>query len=123
MCFANEAKGEAHADNSSGASGTMGAGNATPDFLHLSYIASEMGIPFPKPFKLQIDNEAARIFDDGTCFKSKMKHIDDRQEWVKILRDKGICTPVQCHVDTKDNLADIFTKILPVSEFTRLRNV
>ena len=67
-----------------------------------------------------MDNNAARIFDDDTCFKSKMKHINNRQEWVKILRDKSICTPV--HVDTKDNLADIFTKILPVSEFTRLRN-
>ena len=50
-----------------------------------------------------------------------MKHIDNcnRQEWIKILRGKGICTPV--YVDTKGNAAAIFTKILSVSEFTRAR--
>ncbi len=75
---------------------------------------------FARPFKLQMDNSAAQTFAEGSAFKSKMKHIDFRQEWVKVLRDREICTPV--HVDTKDNLADIFTKILPEKDFTRLRN-
>ena len=79
-----------------------------------------MGIPFPKPFILQMDNDAARIFADDSCFKSRMKHIDCRQEWVKILRDKEICTPAR--VDTKDNLADFLTKILGPADFVRLRN-
>ena len=106
-------------DRSSGAAEVVGAGNATQDFLHLSYIARDMGIPFPKPFKLQIDNDAARIFAEGSCFRSKMKHIDCAQEWVRVLRDKDICTPVA--VASKDNLADIFTKILSVATFKRLR--
>ena len=67
-----------------------------------------------------MDNDAARCFADDSCFKSKMKHIDCRQEWVKILRDRDICTPVR--VDTKDNLADIFTKILPPVDFERIRD-
>ena len=50
----------------------------------------------------------------------RLKHIDCRQNWVKTLRDRSILTPV--HVDTKDNLADIFTKILDVTTFTRLRD-
>ena len=79
-----------------------------------------MGIKFPKPFKLQMDNDAARSFANDTVFKSKLKHIDNRQEWVKILRDKEICTPVR--VDSRDNLADIFTKILTVEVFERLRD-
>ena len=120
MCFASEEIGEAHADSSSGASEVFGAGNATQDFLHLSYVAEEMSVPFPKPFMLQMDNDAARVFANDSCFKTKMKHIDCRQEWVKMLRDKQICTPVR--VDTKDNLADIFTKILPAYDFKRLRD-
>ena len=120
MCLACEDIGEAHSDSSSGASEVFGAGNASQDFLHLKYISEEMGIPFPKPFLLQMDNDAAHIFADNSCFKSRMKHIDCRQEWVKILRDKSICIPVR--VDTKDNLADIFTKILPIEDFIRLRD-
>ena len=33
---------------------------------------------------------------------------------------KSICTPV--HVPTKDNLADLFTKILPNGDFIRMRD-
>ena len=38
-----------------------------------------------------------------------------------MLRDKNICTPV--HVDTKKNLADLFTKILPDDDVERLRSM
>ena len=54
-----------------------------------------------------------------TCFRSRMKHIDCAQEWVRILRDKQICLP--SHVNTDDNLADIFTKILSVEKFRIMR--
>ena len=49
-----------------------------------------------------------------------MKHIDCRQEWVKMIRNKNILLPL--HVDTKDNMADLFTKILPLQDFIRLRD-
>ena len=53
-----------HPDRSSGALETCEAGNATMDILHRSYIARETEIQFPKPFVLQIGNDAAlaRIF-------------------------------------------------------------
>jgi hypothetical protein len=121
VCFASADIGEAHPDMSSSAAEIYAAGNATLDFLHLSYVAEEMGIPFPKPFNLQIDNDAAKCFARDTVFRSKLKHIDCRQQWVKILRNKGICTPTD--VDTKDNLADLFTKILAAPTFKRLRDI
>ena len=68
-----------------------------------------------------MDNAAAMCFVNDSVFKSQLKHIDTRQEWVKILRDKEICFPV--HVPSADNLADIFTKILPVEVFIRLRDI
>ena len=120
VAFATPLIGEEHADTSSGAAEVYCAGNATQDILHLSYVAEEMNIPFPRPFVLQMDNTAAECFANNTCFKSKLKHIDNRQEWVKILRDRDICTPM--HVPTNDNLADILTKILPFATFERLRD-
>ena len=120
VAFADEAIGEAHPDTSSGAAEVYAAGNCTYDFLFLAHVASEMALDFPRPFKIQMDNSAAECFAKGTAFKSKLKHIDCRQEWVKVLRDRDICTPV--HVDSKDNLADMFTKILPETDFIRLRS-
>jgi hypothetical protein len=82
-------------------------------------VADEMGLDFPKPFFLQMDNTAAIAFSKNTCFKSKLKHIDVRQEWVRTLRNKDIMLPV--HVSSALNLADILTKILSTAEFLRMR--
>ena len=41
-----------------------------------------MALDYPQPFKLEVDNQAAEVFINDTAFKSKLKHIDCRQEWV-----------------------------------------
>ena len=120
VAFAHPNIEESHADISSGAAEVYAAGNATFEFLHLSYTAEEMGIPFPKPMVMQVDNKAAIAFSDNTAFKSKLKHIDVRQEWVQTLRDKSIIQTE--HVKSEDNLADLFTKILSTHIFTKLRD-
>ena len=80
-----------------------------------------MGISFPKPIELQMDNSTAEVFVNDTAYKTKLKHIDVRQKLVQTLRDKDILRPV--HVDTKDNAADLFTKILGKQDFIRLRDM
>jgi len=115
VAFAHPLIGEAHADISSGAAEVYCAANATMDILHLSYVVDEMGMKLPLPIRLQIDNAAAQAFAGSTVKRTKMKHIDCRQHWVRTLRDKSICLPV--HVDTKENLADFFTKPLDKSTF------
>lgn len=118
VAFAHPDIGEAHADVSSGAAEVYAAANATFEFLHLSYVVDEIkNIEFPKPIEMQVDNTTAEVFINNTAFKSKMKHIDCRQEWVMMLRDKSILVPK--HVNTLDNLADIFTKILGKHDFQR----
>ena len=99
---------------------SYGVGNASQNILGLSYVIEEMGIEFSLPFKLEMDNPAARIFCLGSALKTKLKHIDCRQEWVQTLRDREIMDPVW--IPTKDNLADLFTKILPLQDFIRLRD-
>ena len=120
VAFATPLIGEAHADISSGAVEIFAAGNATMDVMSVSYPTEELGMEFPYPFTLEVDNETARIFANATAQRSKLKHIDCRQEWVKTLRNKNVCNTV--HIPSKDNLADIFTKILPSGDFIRLRD-
>ena len=68
-----------------------------------------------------MDNEAAKVFCQGTAQKTKLKHIDCRQEWVRMLRDRDLMIPQ--HVPSEENLADILTKILSTDEFERLRDL
>ena len=121
VAFASPLIGEAHADTSSGAVEIYAAGNATQDIISLSYVVEEMGLDFPYPFVLELDNMAAKIFADGSAQRSKLKHIDARQEWVRTLRDRRVCTTR--HIPTAENIADIFTKILPWKIFLTLRNM
>ena len=120
VAFAHPKIGEAHPDTSSAAAEIYAASNATHDFMYLSYVIEEMGMDFPTPIMLGIDNTAAIAFANNSCFKSNLKHIDCRQEWVHMLRDKAIIKPF--YVKTTENLADIFTKILPVRIFQYLRD-
>jgi hypothetical protein len=69
---------------------------------------------------LEVDNEACYIFCQGSALKIKLKYIDTRQEWVKTLRNRDIMRPQ--HVPSPDNIADLFTKILPGPDFLRLRD-
>ena len=118
--FAHPDIGEARADISSDSAEVYAAVNATFEFVHLSYTADEMGIGFPKPIVMHVDNKAAIAFSDNTVFKTKLKHIDVRQKWVQTLRNKS--TVDTKHVQPEENLADLFTKILDEATFTRLRD-
>ena len=100
VTFASPRIGEAHAVISSTGVEIYSVGNATMTIMGLSYFVEEMGTIFPFPFVLEMDNDAARIFCLGTAHKTKPKHIDCRQEWVRTLRNRDIMTPVHDIVDT-----------------------
>ena len=108
-----------HADVSSGAAEVYAASVALCETLHLSYITEEMGLDMQKPLCILVDNAAAIAFSKGQVRRSKLKHIDVRQEWVQAVRDENICQLDK--VDSTENLADFFTKILDVTRFMCLR--
>ena len=120
VAFAHPKIGEAHADISSAAAEIYGAANATYDFLALSYVAEEAGLEVKLPIIMQGDNTACEAFINHSSARTKLKHIDCRQKWVKLLRNKEVLLPV--HVDSADNLADLFTKILDRQVFEKLRD-
>ena len=109
-----------HADVTSAACETYAAANATMEFLRLSYVTEEIGRPMPIPFDLEMDNAAAEVFAKNTAANTRLRHIDQRQHWVITLRDSNIVTPK--HIDTKSNVADIFTKPLTGDSFRNLRS-
>ena len=121
IAFAHPIVREAHADTSSRPVEIYCAGNATSEVIRLSYVADEMGLHFPKPAKLQLDNSTAEVFANNSAFNAKLKHIDTRQEWVQLLRNKDIL--ITEHVDTKLNIADIFTKFLSKEDFIFIRGL
>ena len=106
---------------SSGAAEIYAASVALTEVLHLSYIVEEMGDSMGLPLEIKVDNTTAIAFSKGNVRRSKLKHIDVRQSWVEWLRDKSLVN--LSHVDTKLNLADFFTKLLDLENFTRLRSM
>jgi len=118
--FACPAIGESHVSTSVGEAETYAVGNAAKSIMSLQYMSEEMGLQFPQRIICQVDSNTAKSFSDNSCKKSKLKHIDCRQEWVQVLRDKNILKCV--HVPGTENLADLFTKILDPGDFIRQRN-
>ena len=51
--------------------------------LHISYIADELGMNIPKPITLLVDASAAIGFAQNVGSKTKMKHLDIRDQWVQ----------------------------------------
>ena len=112
---------ELHPDVSVAAVEIYAASVALSEIMHLSYIVSEMGSEIKLPFDLRVDNTTAISFADGNVRRSKLKHIDVRQQWVEWLRDKGLVK--LSHVKSSVNPADFFTKLLDLETFSRLRSM
>ena len=94
------------------------ASTAISNFEHSKFVLQEMGVGgFPEPFTLMIDNSAAEVFMEDTKGNTRLKHIDVRQNWVLEMRDRSKVVPE--HVNTDDNLADLFTKPLAAPTFKR----
>jgi hypothetical protein len=91
--------------------------------LALSYVVEEANIKFPRPAVVNVDNTGCIAFarQSNHSGKSRLGHIDRRQQWLEVLRDSGLITCI--HVDTENNIADIFTKILDKQTFERLRDM
>ena len=88
--------------------------------LWLLYISEELGISFPAPVAIDVDNATAVAYANGTVKRSKIRHIDTRQDWVSAMRDRSICKLRK--VDTKENDSDLLTKIHEADQFERLRD-
>ena len=80
-----------------------------------------MGFPQARPTVLRMDNTGAINLAHDPVAHASSKHIARRELHIRELVEKKE-VDVR-HIKSKANVADIFTKPLPRSEFEALRNV
>ena len=87
----------------------MAAADSLQRALHLSYIANELQLKVPRPRTIYVDATAAIGFIENTGGGGRMKHLDIKEGWIQLLRDRDIAG--YCKIDGPLNLADFFTKL------------
>ena len=90
--------------------------------MWLSYVNEELSITFLTPIAIGVDNATAHAvaYTNGTLKRSKIRHIDARQDWVPPMRDSSTCKLWKVH--TLENESDLLTKIHKPDQFERLRS-
>ena len=96
----------------------MAACAAAQEAIWLIKLLKEFGCLFTKPVIILEDNSAAIHLSKNPGDFSKSKHIDTRYHFVREQVEQG--SIILMKVDTKENIADIFTKPLPNLLFNTL---
>ena len=92
---------------------------ATQEVLFIRSLISELGVPMTGPTNIKSDSTAAIGLVKNPITHSRAKHIDLRYHFIRDEINRGVITVE--HVSGDKNVADIFTKGLPVpkhNEFT-----
>ena len=97
---------------------TIAAVEAVKQIIHLRLLLDELGHEQREPTHLQEDNTATIALSKGNENSKKAKHFQTK---VCFLRDRETKDFVFKKVDTKDQLADAFTKALDVASFVKFR--
>jgi len=122
IAFAHRDITVSHGGCGSGENEIYGAANSVNDAIYFSYIIEEMGMSFPRPILMRTDAHTAQVFMMGTARRTQLRHVDQRQNWVRTARDARIVEGK--HISGDLNKADIGTKIYfrKAAEFTRRRD-
>lgn len=97
----------------------VAASLATKDSIWSQQLLSEFGV-MRRPIKLYVDNQGALQVIANKSIHSKCKHIDTRYMHIRELSEQKRIVPT--YVQTKQQLADIFTKPLAKSQLEYLRD-
>jgi len=92
---------------------------ASKEALWLRTLLSSINFVPTGPTPLLCDNNAAIILSGDPAFHARVKHFDIRYHF---LRERVQSNEISLsYINTRDNIADIFTKPLGTTVFTRLR--
>ena len=87
--------------------------------LWLRKILVDLHIKQAKPTDVFVDNQAAIFISKNPIFHGKTKHFDIKLFSVREVQKKGNVSLV--YYKSEDQLADLFTKPLPITRFEYLR--
>ena len=88
--------------------------------LFLRHLLTELGVKFTKPITLYEDNQSTIKLVNNPELHGRSKHIHVREMFINEHVQQQTFTITHCA--TANQLADIFTKALPVPAFETLRN-
>ena len=93
---------------------------AVQEAIYLRMLFEESGMKVDTPFVIKEDNQSCIAFTKNPGDHSRTKHIDVRACFVRQWVDYGEL--VLESIDTKEQLADVFTKALDTKQFQFLRD-
>jgi len=74
-----------------------------------------------EPTKISVDNQAAIAISHNPVFHKKTKHFNIKLYFLREVQKNCDIKLIYCK--SKDQLADLFTKPLPISRFEYLRKM
>lgn len=90
------------------------------DLVWVRNLLEELQVTCQKPPVIYCDNLGATYVAANPVFHSRMKHVEIDYHFVREQVQNGSLRV--CHVSTKEQLADLLTKPLSVSDFCKLRS-
>jgi hypothetical protein len=105
--------------DSTAASEFLAAADASKHAVWLRRLYADLGYPQFQPSVLFEDNESCMKLVRNYCGHDRIKHLDIRASLVREHYEKGFIT--MRSVPDRDQLADVFTKVKPGPQNTRLQ--
>jgi hypothetical protein len=105
---------------SSTEAGYKAVDNATAEVIWIQVLLCELGISQPRPPSLWYDNIGATYLSANPIFHRRTKHVEVDYYFV---RERVASHQLEVRfISSKDQIADIMTKPLPVTAFSNLRH-
>jgi len=106
--------------DSTSAAEFIAAAETSKQAVWLRRLFSDLGYPPDGPTTLHEDNEACEKLIKNYCGHDRIKHLDIRVSVIREFPKLNLITIR--HVPSRDQLADMFTKVLPAVQHARLRD-